>query len=317
MTESKFEILITEKLDSDAVLRLREIGKVTELASPDEEHILQAVPSAHAMIVRTYSTVTRKILAAASKLKVIGRAGVGIENIDIEAARERNIQVVYTPEASTDAVAELTIGMMISLVRGIHRGDQFVRDSKFAEGRRTLLGRELHELTLGILGLGRIGKAVGRRANRGLGMPVLYTDIVQPGYLDFVATSVTRSNLFAESDIISIHLPLTFETTNLFNADSFAACKPGAIFINTARGGVVDAEALAAALISGQIGGAALDVFDPEPLPPSHPLLTCPNTLFTPHIGARTNRAQARMNSVVDDVIRVLQGQKPRFPAWE
>ncbi len=246
---------------------------------------------------------------------MIGRGGSGLENIDVVTARRRGISVVYTPAAATDAVADLTVGLMISLLRNITTSDVMVRSGLFAAAREKSIGFELAELVLGIVGLGRIGKAVARRCRQGFGMTILYNDIVQPGPLDFVATPAKKEQLYRQADVVSLHVPLTDQTRHLIGDAALAQFKKGAILINTARGAVVDGNALARGLAAGKPAGAALDVFDPEPLPADHPLMAAPNTLFTPHIGARTHSSLARMNAVIEDVIKVLQGKPPRFRA--
>jgi len=315
--QTKFRILIAEKYDDSAVARLREIGDVVEPASTSESDLAAAIVNCDALLVRTYSNATRKVIEAGERLRVIGRGGVGLENIDVEAARDRGVQVVCTPAASTESVADLAMGMIIDLIRGFTRGDALVRGGRFAEGRASQPSRELSELSLGIVGLGRIGRAIARRAHHGFGMKVLFNDIIAPGWLDFPACAVSADELYSQSDIVSLNVPLTPETRGMINERTLGLFKPSAYLVNTSRGGVVDSIALANALRDTRIAGAALDVFDPEPLPSDHPLLAAPNTIFTPHIGSRTRRSQESMNDVVDDVIRVLQGQPPRFPAWE
>lgn len=274
----------------------------------------KAVVSADALLVRTFSQVTETIIEAATRLKVIGRAGVGLENIDLEACARKGIVVVSTPDASTDAVADLTIGLLISLIRRINEGDRAVRSGQFHAARKGGAERELHELTLGILGMGRIGKAVARRCRNGFGMKIIYYDLVNPGWLDFDAQFVPPGELYAQSDVLTLHVPLTELTRGMINRSVLGQMKKGALLINTCRGAVVDNAALAASLISGQLSGAGLDVTDPEPLPSNHPLLGAPHTLITPHIGAKTQLANQRMHNVVEDVIRVLRGQKPINP---
>jgi phosphoglycerate dehydrogenase-like enzyme len=238
-----------------------------------------------------------------------------LDNIDVQTAHDRGITVVYTPAASTDAVADLAVGLMIAVIRGIAVGDAAVRQDRFAEARASCVGRELSELTLGIIGLGRIGRAVARRCRLGFGMNVLYNDVVEPGWLEFTATPVDKTSLMQSSDIISLHVPLTNQTRGMIDSHVLRDVRPGTVLINTSRGAVVDSGALAVALADGQLAGAGLDVVGPEPLPPDHPLLHAPNVVFTPHIGARTHGGLARMNAVVDDVIRVLKGESPVFPA--
>ena len=315
MANQRWHFVLAEPFDAAAVERLRGAGEVTVLDAHDEESLKTAVRDCDALLVRTYSKVTRAVLDQASRLKVIGRGGVGLENIDLDAARERGIPVVYTPAAATDAVAELTIGLMIALVRQIMAGDAAVRRGGFEQARRTTCTHELSELTLGVVGLGRIGKAVARRCRHGFGMRVVYNDIIFPGWMDFPATALEKDELYNVSDVVSLHVPLTDETRNLIDATALAGFKPDAVLINTSRGAVVDSDALAHALATDQLAGAALDVFDPEPLPPDHALIKAPNTLFSPHVGARTVDGLARMNDVVEDVIRVLNGLPPLYPA--
>ena len=314
MGETRPHIVVAESFGAGALAKLETVGRVATLASSDEAILLAAVADCDALLVRTNARVTRGILENAPHLRVIGRGGNGLDNIDLDAARERNITVVYTPDASTDAVADLTIGMMIARLRRFRDADQAARGGRFAEFRRQESGRELHELTLGIVGMGRIGRAVARRARNGFGMTVLYNDIVAPGLLDFVATGVAKEELYARSDVVSLHTPLTDQTRHLINAKSLAAFKRGTLLINTARGAIIDGKALADALNNGHLGGVGLDVTDPEPLPPGHALFNTPNTLITPHIGARTSLSLARMESVVEDVVRVLQGVQPLHP---
>jgi D-3-phosphoglycerate dehydrogenase len=314
MSGESFKIAFAEAYGPSAVERLRKVGEVTLLEDCDPVSLKRGVRDCHALLVRTASRVTRAVIEQGSNLRVIARGGIGVDNIDVAAARERGIQVVHTPWAATDAVADLTVGLILNLHRGIHTSDRMVRAGRFTEARRLETRPELSQLVLGIVGMGRIGTAVGRRGCRGLGMRVLYNDIRPIDGLDFQATPTTKDDLYAGSDIISLHVPLTDQTRGLIGVEALAKFKPGAFLVNTARGAVVDAVALVDALRTGRLAGAALDVYDPEPPSPDHPLLSAPNTLLTAHIGARTAAAQARMDDVVDDVIRVLHGEPPRYP---
>ena len=295
---------------------MRGVGRVTLLDACDEAGLMQAVVDCDALLVRTRARVSRKVIERAAHLKVIGRGGVGLENIDVEACRARGVAVVYTPEAATEAVADLTLGLIISLERRVSWCDTMVRGGHFQKARNEVRARELSELTIGIIGMGRIGRAVARRCRRGFGMGVLFNDIVGPGWLDFAATPVSKDELYERSDIVSLHVPLTEETRGLIDRAALSKFKRRSMLINTARGAVVDGAALAEALEAGQLAGAGLDVVDPEPPPPDHPLLAAPNTILSGHTAARTHGGLARMNSVVDDVIRVLQGKRPKYPAW-
>ncbi|HUU84636.1 MAG TPA: NAD(P)-dependent oxidoreductase [Phycisphaerae bacterium] len=317
MPSDRFDILVAEPLEASAMDRLAEVGEVRSASNYDPATLIREVAGADALIVRTYSRVTAAVIEAGDRLKVIGRAGVGLENIDLAAARERGITVVYTPQAGSQSVAEHTVGLMLALERRLATGEAMLREGRFAEARRTLVGREFRGLTLGIVGMGRIGRRVARMCRRAFDMTVLYNDIVEIGYLDFVATPVSKERVWAESDVISLHVPLTELTRHLVNAEALKQFQPAATLINTARGAVVDAAALAAALAAGELAGAAIDVHEPEPPPPDYPLLGAPNVLLSPHIAARTTVARARMNDVVDDVIAALTGDRIRYPAHE
>ncbi len=288
------------------------VGPVTQLDACDEQTLMAAVQSCDALLVRTSSQVTRRVIESAPHLKVIGRGGVGLDNIDLVAAREKRVRVVYTPTAATDAVADLTFAFILGLIWNLKGNDAAVRSGQFLEGRSAAAPRELSGMTLGIIGMGRIGRAVARRAVHGFGMNVIYNDILNPQpALDFPATPVSKNELYVASDIVSLHVPLTSETKELIDSKALATFRSGALLINASRGAVVNLADLNAALCSGHLGGAGLDVFDPEPPPTPHAIMRAPNTVFTPHIGAKTALAQSRMNSVVDDVIRVLEGKPP------
>jgi len=306
-------IVFAEKFDREAVRRMEQYGRVTHLESCDEESLRSAVSDCDALLIRSVSRITRTVFNAANHLRVIGRGGVGLENVDLQAAAEKGVVVVHTPAAATDAVADLTVGLIIALVRNLVAGDKSVRAGEFQSFRDCVRSRELAGLTIGIVGLGRIGRAVARRCRHGFDMTVLYNDIVSPGWTDFVGHPVSKEELYGRSDIISLHVPLTDQTRHMITERTLGHFKSGAVLINTSRGAVVDGAALAEALCAGRIAGAALDVFDPEPIPAKHPLMHAPNTLFTPHIGARTHAGLARMNAVVEDVIRVLTGERPHY----
>lgn len=307
-------IVVAEKLSNEAVRRLTEIGETNLLGRCDEAALLEAVTECDALIVRTYSEVTAEVIAAGRRLKVIGRAGVGVENIDLDAARARGVTVVHTPAASTDAVAEHTVGLMLALERQLVLGDAMVRDQHFVEARGQMLARELHTCTLGVVGMGRIGQAVARICAQGLRMRVLYNDVRDVGVLPVSADAVAKDQLYAEADVVSVHVPLTNETRDMIDREALRRFKPSATLINTSRGAVVSAEALAGALCDGRLAGAAIDVFDPEPPPLRHPLLEAPHVLLSPHVAGRTAPAVQRMNGVVEDVIAVLAGRAPIYP---
>lgn len=307
-------IVVAEKLSDEAMRSLNEVGEIRLLESCDEAALLLAVADCDALLVRTYSEVTARVIEAGLRLKVIGRAGVGVENIDLDAARAHGVAVVHTPAASTDSVAEHTVGLMLALERHLLLGDTMVRDQRFAEARAKLLSRELHTCTLGIVGMGRIGQAVARICAQGLRMRVVYTDIREVGPFGFPAITVATDQLYAESDVVTLHVPLTAETRCMIGREALERFKPTATLINTSRGAVVSSVELAGALRRGQLAGAGIDVFEDEPPAPSHPLLSAPHVLLSPHVAGRTAPAIQRMNAVVDDVLAVLGGDPPIHP---
>ena len=308
-------IVVAEPISDSAMKRLMAIGRVI---GPDPEHPdgwLDSLEHADALVVRSSVRLTPETLDRAPSLKVIGRAGTGLDHIDVLAARRRGIEVVYTPAASTNAVAELTVGLIIALQRKVIAGNDDVRSGRLLEARRQPGGSQLSEQTIGIVGMGRIGRAVGRICSKGFDMRVLYNDIVPISGLDFAAESADKPALYAQSDVVSLHVPLSRQTLKMIDRAVLAALKPTACLINTARGRVVDSPALADALEKGRLAGAALDVLDVEPPPADHPLLSAPNCLLSPHVGSRTRASLAAMNDVVDDVIAVLEGRSPTHPA--
>jgi len=310
---SRFRVVIAEDYES-AVDRFANLADVVRLPSCDTTTLTNALADADALLVRTYAKVTDQILSAAPKLKVIGRGGVGLDNIDLDSAKKRGIVVVHTPAAATQSAAEHTVGLMLALERRLIENDRATRDGRFFDFRKQVRYRELAGLTLGVVGMGRIGSAVARIAHDGLGMKIIYNDIEPVGPFPSATTIEDKRTLYASADIISLHVPLTDRTKGMINAEALAQFGPQTTLINTSRGAVVDLTALADAIQSNQIAGAALDVFDPEPPPADHPILACPNVVVSAHTAARSAAALARMDDVVDDVIRVLTGQTPQFP---
>ncbi|MCC7293133.1 MAG: hypothetical protein IT449_13820 [Phycisphaerales bacterium] len=309
-------ILVLDRLEPSALQRLEAAGDVTVVPEPDSVDVAAMIASYDAVVIRTSACLTSAVLDKAAKLRAIGRAGVGLDNIDLEAARCRGITVVHTPESGTEAVADLTIGMLLCCLRRIHEVHAEVLAGRHQQARSLPPARQMSEMTIGIVGMGRIGRAVGRRCRWGFGMRVVYADIMDVGRIDFVAEPMGFEALLRVADVVSLHVPLTELTRGMVCKRTIDLMKPDSILINTARGAVVDCADLAAALAAGRLAAAAIDVLDVEPPPPDHPLLQAPRVLLTPHIGARTLTAQARMSDVVDDVLAVLAGRTPRFPAW-
>ncbi len=270
--------------------------------------------SADAVIVRLFK-IDRDDIAQAKELKVIAKHGVGLDNIDCTAASEFRIPVVYTPTANANAVAEHTIGLMLALVRGIVPASKALEDGRFDQ-RGRFLGIELAGKTLGVIGLGRVGSIVAQIAALGLKMDVIGFDpyVAEGSYNGPALLTNSLEDLLRQSDFLSLHVSLTPETQNMINAHTLAWVKPGCRLINTSRGAVIDEEALVQALVERKLGGAALDVFVKEPLPPDHPLLKTPNTLLTPHISSTTVESLDRMSfQAAQGVLDVLNGQNPRY----
>jgi phosphoglycerate dehydrogenase-like enzyme len=309
-------VLVTEGSDAKPLEWLKERARVIEVSHEDpafEGHLA----SAEGMVVRTYTRVNDALLAKAPRLKVVGRGGVGLENIDVTACRRRGVEVVYTPDANTWAVADYVLGYLLQLLRPW----AFLRDlvyspKEFKRIRDTVRGRQLNELTLGILGMGRVGRRVGKIASEGFGMRVLYNDLLDvASQLTFPAEAVEKETLYRESDVLSLHVTMLPGNENLVGAQQLAVMKRGAVVVNTSRGEVLDAKALAEAIRSGHIAGAAIDVFHPEPPGADFPLLGMEHVLLTPHLAARTYTAIENMSWVVRDVVEVLEGRTPRYPA--
>jgi phosphoglycerate dehydrogenase-like enzyme len=310
-------VLVTEGSDAAPLAWLRGQVRVVE-AGPDDPQFQSYLAQAEGMVVRTYTRVDDALLDRAPKLRVVGRGGVGLENIDVAACRRRGVEVVYTPDANTLAVGDFVFGYLLQLIRPWAPFRDAVYDPKeFKRLRNTLRGRQLNELTIGILGMGRVGRRVGTIAASGFGMRVIYNDVldIRPESLPFPATAVDKDTLYRESDVLSIHVTMLPGNENLVGREQLAMLKPDAIVINTSRGEVLDAQALADAIRAKKLAGAALDVFRPEPPAPGFPLLGLENVILTPHLAARTYTALENMSWVVRDVVAVLDGQRPAHPA--
>jgi D-3-phosphoglycerate dehydrogenase len=307
-------ILVTEKIAPEGLEILRQGATVDvrlEL-DKDKEGLLKEIGAYDALVVRSSTKVTAEVIGAGEKLRVVGRAGSGVDNIDVEAATQRGIVVVNAPASNNVAVAELAIGLLLSLARQIPQSHGSVQAGKWE--RSKYMGWEVRGKTLGLLGLGRIGSQVARRA-RGLEMQILTYDPVVS--VDRAAQlgveTVSLDELLARSDVISLHVPLVDATRQLINSERLARMKKGAYLINASRGGVINEADLLAALESGQLAGAALDVYSKEP-PGDNPLIGHPNVITTPHLGASTIEAQALTGSdVAEGVMTALAGGTPSY----
>lgn len=304
------KILVAAPLHPKAIEKLKEAGfEIVYEEYPSEDRLIELVKDVEALIVRSKPKVTRKVIEAAKRLRVIGRAGVGLDNIDLEAAKEKGIVVLNSPEASTESVAELTIGLMFAVARRIAFADRRMREGVWA--KKQCMGTELKGKVLGIIGMGRIGSRVAYIANKGLGMKIIYYDA--KGRLKEIeeelnAEFMELDNLLKNADIVTLHVPLLKETYHLINEERLRLMKKNAILINTSRGAVVDTEALVKALKEGWIAGAGLDVYEEEPLPKDHPLIKLDNVVLTPHIGASTIEAQERAGiEIAEKIINYLK----------
>ena len=303
------KVLITDALDAAAVEVLRNAGHDVVIDECDAVRLLQIVGGAEALLVRSRTKVTKEVIAAAQRLKVIGRAGVGLDNIDVEAAKAAGIRVVNAPESLTNAVAELTLGQMLNLSRSLARADASMRAGKWE--KKELLGGELAGKTLGLLGIGRIGGRVADLA-RAFGMRIVAYDPylnAQQVQAHGATKLETVDAVLERADFVSIHVPLTPETKGLLNAPRFARMKETAFVLNLARGGIIDEKALVDALDKGHIAGAALDVFEKEP-PEASPLTRHPRIVLTPHVGGNTAEAQEKAGTMVaGQVVEILSGK--------
>ncbi|MBI3831513.1 MAG: hydroxyacid dehydrogenase [Planctomycetes bacterium] len=281
-----------------------------------EHEIAIAAKEADGILIRTKGCVSARVIAAAPKLKVVARHGVGIDHIDLDAAARAGVWVVYTPAGSLDAVAEHTWMMILALAKHARAGDAAMRVGDY-ESRARNESLQLRGKTLGVLGLGRIGGRVAEIAAQGFGMRVLYTDLLRYPKKERAtgAKRVPFAKLLAQSDVLTVHVPLTNKTRGMLGARELARMKPSALLVNCARGAIVDTLAVAQALKKERLGGAGIDVFDPEVPPRSHPLLKCDRALLSPHNAAQTAEARFNYAAVAEDLLRVLDGKHPRYPA--
>ena len=300
-------VVIADPIDRAAVEALRAGPCRVVDASAEPARLAEQLADASVLVVRSRTKVTAELLRAAPALTLVARAGVGVDNVDLAAAAERGVRVVNAPAAATTSVAELTVAFYLLLVRGIVPA---VASIKAGRRERSAHGRELAGKTVGFVGYGRIAREVARRLEP-FGTENIAFDPFVSAAVDGTEF-VPWSTLLARADIVSLHAALTEENRHLLDAPAFAQMKPGAFLVNVARGALVDQTALLAALRSGRLAGAALDVFEVEP-PVDHELVKLPNVIATPHIGAMTTEGQGRAGSeIVEDVLRALRGEPLR-----
>jgi D-3-phosphoglycerate dehydrogenase len=304
-TPARYRVLVADAISLDGLAPLRDDPRFELVNKPGlkGDDLADAIADADAVLVRSATRITRESLARADKLKAIGRAGVGVDTIDVDAATERGIPVLTAPEGNTISAAELTMALLLALARKVPGADRSMKAGEW--DKKSFTGTELHGKTLGLIGAGRIGGEVARRA-RGFAMRVLVHDpflnAERARMLD--VETATIDEVIEQSNVISAHVPLTDATRNLIGEAQIARMKKGVLVLNVARGGVVDEAALIAALKSGHVAGAALDVFEVEPLPADHPFRTMPNVVLTPHLGASTSEAQHSVAIEIASAVR-------------
>ncbi len=307
-----WRILLTDGLEENGKAILAKEAQVDDQKGISAEDLLKVAVDYDALIVRGRTKVTREVFAAAKNLKVVGRSGVGVDNIDLNAAKQSKVTVVNAPIATTRAVAELTMGFIFALAREIPRADASMKQGQWL--KKDLEGMELEGKTLGIVGMGRIGSSVAKMATA-MGMRILAYDplLSEENIHSAGGQACDFEELLKESDFIDIHTPLSDSTRNMFNEKIFTQMKKGVRIICAARGGIIDENALLAALNSGQVAGAALDVFSTEP-PGESELIRHPHIIVTPHIGGQTVEAQVRAAAdISSEVLAALRGAPLRW----
>ena len=310
-----YTVVLADPIHEQGIAILEQIATVRQASQGGGRPVTDQVRDAHAVVTRL-TKVTPELIDAAPHLRAISRHGVGVDSVDVDYATARGIPVLYTPAANAESVAEHTLGLMLAVSKMILLGDRAQRNGDF-QSRTRLIGLELYGKTLGVVGAGRVGGRVARMCRAALDMRALaYDPYLAPddARLRGVEPVADLAMLLQEADYISLHAPLTAETRGLIGPRAFNLMKPTAILINCARGGIVDEEALATALLEGQIAGAAIDVWQQEPPPSDHPLFGLENVIVSPHMAAHTEEAMIRMaTTLAHDVTRVLQGERPHF----
>ncbi|HEX8650270.1 MAG TPA: phosphoglycerate dehydrogenase [Pyrinomonadaceae bacterium] len=301
---SEIKIFVADDVKESGLEPLSAAGfEVTKRTGLKGDDLFEAVRDCDGLIVRSETKVTAALMDAAGRLRAVGRAGVGVDNIDIAAATVRGVVVMNAPDGNTITTAEHTIALLVALARRIPQASASLKAGRWE--RKRFIGTELQGKTLGIVGLGRIGRVVAQRA-RGFGMQVVaYDPFVAPEQArDLELETASLEEVFTRADFLTVHTPLTAETRGLIGARAFASMKPGVRIINCARGGLVDENALLKAIREGKVAGAALDVFEEEPPRPDHPLLALDEVIVTPHLGASTTEAQEGVAFTVAEQMR-------------
>jgi phosphoglycerate dehydrogenase-like enzyme len=317
---SRWRVLLNKPIHPDALRRLEEQTEPCLAFEATQDELVSLLPQVDAILLGVGFYLGPVELGRGSRLVVIGRHGVGLDNVDVAAATERAIPVTYTPYGPTESTAEHAFLLMLSVARRLSQMDHALRTGDFGiRLRNEAMGRELQGMILGIVGFGRIGQRLAEMCRAALDMEIRVYDpfVDAESIAAWGATPVPRLvDLASQVDILSIHAPLSQATRHLIDRTVLRAMKPGALLINTSRGPVVDQQALRELLLDGHLGGAGLDVFDPQPPDPADPLLGLDQVVLTPHIASFTRQGRQRMGlTVVEDIVRALRGDRPRFLA--
>jgi D-3-phosphoglycerate dehydrogenase len=317
---AKPKVILTEHLDEDAAQWLAEQTDLRWL-SHEDAGFDAALAEADGLVIRTYTIIDDALLAKAPKLRVVGRAGVGLDNVDLDACKRRGVTVVSTPDANTQAVVEYVWALVLDAKRPRASMAGCTSAADFHQMRKVNVGPQLDEMTLGILGMGRIGRRIAQVA-QAIGMRVVYNDLLSPAELrlpaGLSAQAVDKPSLWPACDILTVHVDGRKSNRNLVDNAVLDQLQTTCLLINTSRGFVIDPPALAgwAKRVAQAGGGAVLDVHDPEPPPADYPLWGLPNVRLLPHLASRTHRAMNNMSWVVRDVVKVLGGESPTWPAF-
>jgi D-3-phosphoglycerate dehydrogenase len=312
----KFKVLLLENMDEKGIKFLEEKADISYVSKHDEETITKALLGKDAVIKRDRGFITKKMLEQCPTVKAVGRHGVGLDTIDVKGAEELGIYVVNTPYANVEAVAEHNIALMLAIAKPILKVDKTLREGNWAYGHY-LVGEELFGKKVGFVGLGKIGYRTAEICKSGFNMEVYYHDLIrnQRAEEKLGVKFVSIEELCQISDFVVMALPLNKETEKYFDQEKFNLMKPSAFFINNSRGPIVDEEALINALKENKIAGAGIDVFTQEPPAKDNPLFKLDNVVVTPHSAANTKNAMVGMAMVAEDIIRILEGKEPKYPA--
>lgn len=314
---SKFKVLLYEPMHSKGIELLEEKCNLIYATSYEEEDLIGQAADVDAIILRANGSVSKAIIESSSKLKVIGRHGVGLDTVDLYTAKKCGVKVVYTPMANKESVAEHFVGLALMLAKKMRLADIALRDCQW-QVRYEYIGTELCAKTLGVLGFGRIGQQTARICKHGFNMSILYYDQIDypEAEAELNAKRVDEKTLFSDADFISINMPLLPDTRHFVNAELLNLMKPSAFLINMARGPIWKEADVVKALKDKRIAGAGSDVYEIEPITPDNPLLKLDNFVGTPHMSAHTEEGMIRMSMVAKDVLAVLEGREPEFAVF-